>query len=244
MTVSPIEFHLPSVTSTNDYAKELLSTYPFVFVSAQHQTSGRGRKGRTWQGMFGQNVYCSLGVRHAGAMSLQDVSSYMWRGALAVIRTLRSIDAEHKFRMKYPNDIEALDQETWKKIAGILVEHEFQADRCLASIIGIGINVLQLNFDDLPTATSLSALGTVADVDRVINELRINLTGLHEIPSSEVFTQWVNELSIVDKTMIIQNEDGIWKVVQIFDDGRLLVRNVLTKFERIISDGDSVRYND
>jgi biotin-(acetyl-CoA carboxylase) ligase len=53
----PIEFHLPRVTSTNDYARELLRTYPYVLVSAQHQTAGRGRKGRAWIGDHGANIY-------------------------------------------------------------------------------------------------------------------------------------------------------------------------------------------
>jgi BirA family biotin operon repressor/biotin-[acetyl-CoA-carboxylase] ligase len=43
-----------------------------------------------------------------------------------------------------------------KKIGGILIENSIKSDGSIESIIGLGLNVNQTNFIDLPKATSLS----------------------------------------------------------------------------------------
>ncbi|MCO6466194.1 MAG: biotin--[acetyl-CoA-carboxylase] ligase [Bradyrhizobiaceae bacterium] len=243
---TPIEFHLPTVSSTNDYAKELLVTYPYVFVSAMHQTAGRGRKGRSWSGDYGLNAYCSLGIRHTVQLSYEDLSSYMARGALAAIDALRSITDRIQFRLKYPNDVHALTPDGWKKICGVLVEHEFQGDRCMTSVIGIGVNVQQERFPETISTigTSLYQLGVHANVLVVLECLKSNITVQRMRPWHEVYEEWIRELDLQHKQLSIAGEEGIWKVLEVLPDGRLVATNERTTKERIITDGDTIRYLD
>lgn len=243
---TPIEFHLPAVTSTNDYAKALLATYPYVFVSAMHQTAGRGRKGRTWLGDYGLNVYCSLALRHADRISVEDANAYMARGALAVIRTLRPLTDSIPFRIKYPNDVQANTPDGWKKIAGVLVEHEYQSDRCVTSIVGMGVNVQQEDFHDTISSvgTSLYLLGIHANVQTVLHGIKVAITELRMQRWQDVYEEWVQELDIVGKKVELAGEDGMWVINAILNDGRLVARNEQSSTERVISNGDTIRYHD
>ena len=246
MPINPIEFHLPSVTSTSDYARELLRTYPYVFVSALHQTAGRGRNGRVWRGDFGTNVYCSLGITHSADPSVIDLSTYMARGALASIAVLREFAPRETFRLKYPNDVQAMHSNTWSKIAGVLVEHDFQGQRCTSSITGIGINVGQKQFENTinQACTSLYLMGYNADLPRFVQHLKSTLTELGDISSDQIFQQWVAELGILGRRVRILDDPSSWNVVRVLEDGRLHVRSEVTQTDRTVSDGDTIRYED
>lgn len=242
----PIEFHLPIVSSTNDYAKELLGSYPYVLVTAQHQTAGRGRKGRAWHGDYGANIYASVGLRHVDEVSTDELSAYMGRGALSVLHVLRKHAAHVQYRLKYPNDVQALTPEGWAKIAGILVEHEFQGSRCISTVVGMGINIEQHVFPDTiaQRCTSLRLLHVSVAVSSLLNDLRDTMADLMTRPWFEVHETWVNELDLAGKELRIADAEGIWKILRIASDGRLIVRNVVTQLERTVTDGDTVRYQD
>lgn len=244
--ISPIEFHLPTVTSTNDYAKTLLATYPYVFVSAMHQTAGRGRKGRVWEGEYGLNAYCSLALRHSSYVVPEDASAFMARGALSVIHVLRSFSEKLRFRIKYPNDVQVQTEQGWRKISGVLVEHEYQGERCMTTIVGIGINVQQDTFSDTisEVGTSLSKLGVRVNVQSVLQNLKSTITDLRMQSWQIVHEEWVRELNIVGKTIELVGEQGVWNVSEVLTDGRLIAKKEHSLTERIISDGDTIRYHD
>ncbi len=243
---TPIEFHLPTVTSTNDYAKELLETYPYVFVSAVHQTAGRGRKGREWVGDPGSNVYVSVGVRHPDPEGPEELASYMARGALAMIDTLRSMAPNTRFRLKYPNDVQAHTGEVWAKIGGTLVEHLYQGEHCLTSVIGMGLNVQQMTFPETinQPCTSLQLLGVTVDVSELIQALKRRVSDIRMLPWPSIHARWVAELDIVGKHVRLSGSNDDWIVSKVHTDGRLTARNTTSNHERTITDGDSVRYHD
>lgn len=59
-----------------------------------------------------------------------------------------------------------------KKIGGILIENSFKSDNKIESIIGIGLNVNQMNFDNLPKASSLSLLKKKEfDINEILEKL-------------------------------------------------------------------------
>ena len=202
MSLTPIEFHLPSVTSTNDYARELLATYPYVFVSATHQTAGRGRNGKVWHGDEGQNAYVSVGIRHQSAPSVGELASYMAQASLSVIQALRDYAPNISFRLKYPNDVQALKEGGWAKIAGALVEHQFHGERCVSSIMGMGVNLLQEHFPDTidQPCTSLIQLGRPVDVSEFIQALKQKVSDIRTLPWTIVHQKWIDELDMIGKS--------------------------------------------
>jgi len=71
--------------------------------------------------------------------------------SLALIDALKLFGIEAM--IKWPNDIYAGD----KKIAGILIENDILGSRITRSIVGIGLNVNQIQFHpDIPNPTSIA----------------------------------------------------------------------------------------
>jgi len=124
-----------SIDSTNDWSlAELKQGREPAFVCiADHQSKGRGRRGRHWLSPPAANIYCSLSwhfelpVDKLGVLSLA-------QGA-AVIKALEKIGINNAW-LKWPNDVLINDE----KIAGILIETSgVRANSCNA-VIGIGLN--------------------------------------------------------------------------------------------------------
>ena len=70
--------------------------------------------------------------------------------SLSVFQLLNEINL-NKMTIKWPNDIMTDN----RKISGILIENSVKGKLIKHSIIGVGINVNQKKFKDLPNATSL-----------------------------------------------------------------------------------------
>lgn len=142
--------HLSVVDSTNNYAREAAEalwreaagTYKMVAVVADEQTAGRGQRGNSWHSRRGENLLLTMLVRPRFlAPERQFLLSQAV--ALAVRDTLRECGIEAS--LKWPNDIYVAD----KKLAGILVELDYEADYISQAIIGVGLNVNQTEFPPL-----------------------------------------------------------------------------------------------
>jgi BirA family biotin operon repressor/biotin-[acetyl-CoA-carboxylase] ligase len=91
--------------------------------------------------------------------------------ALALIKSLQVFSIS-RLSVKWPNDILSAD----KKICGVLIENVIKQNKINASIIGIGLNVNQTKFKDLPKASSLKVVsGKVYDLDELTFEILKNL---------------------------------------------------------------------
>jgi BirA family biotin operon repressor/biotin-[acetyl-CoA-carboxylase] ligase len=102
--------------------------------------------------------------------------------ALAVIIALQQQNISD-LSIKWPNDIMAGN----KKIGGILIENSIKPDGEIHSIVGLGLNVNQKNFENLPKASSL-ALVAGRDFDKemllfeIIDCMKTNIRQLTENP--------------------------------------------------------------
>ena len=234
--------HFGNISSTSDFAKELNEAGELTIVTADFQTNGRGRNGRTWLGDFGQNLYFSLAFKHSYFSPLSSPVNYQSASCLAVLNLLRSSASGHKFCLKYPNDIYArVDGDNYKKISGVLVEHNYIGSKPDSTIIGIGINVNQKDFDaDISENTvSLSLLGYNFDINNISLNLEKLLLKAFNINGQEIFKSWKSELNIIGKKVRINgNNEG--EVLEINDDGSL---RVLADNQKIrIDNGDKIRY--
>ena len=125
-----------STGSTNDLVKEFTegAAGSMAFCLAEHQTSGRGRRGRSWVSPFGSTISMSMSWRVGeGTASLEGLSLAV---GLAVLKALEASGARG-IELKWPNDL------LWqgRKLSGILLEvHGDPTGECNV-IIGIGINI-------------------------------------------------------------------------------------------------------
>jgi BirA family biotin operon repressor/biotin-[acetyl-CoA-carboxylase] ligase len=150
---------LDVVGSTNDEAKRLAALGEAeapdgTLVWAKSQTSGRGRRGRTWESPAG-NLYCSLvlrpGLPPARAAQLGFVAS------LAVYDALASVCGPgQQAACKWPNDVLL----NGRKVAGLLLETESAAAGAAPWVVlGVGVNVARGPESAAFPATSLHAEG-------------------------------------------------------------------------------------
>ena len=158
---------LKSVDSTNSEAKRNISDIDNLSVlSALSQSEGRGQKGNKWSSVPGENLTFSIvlkfGEQTAGKAGLSVggklrlVVTAREQFVLTEITSLSIVEflSRHgiKAKIKWPNDIYVGD----KKICGVLIENSLRGKNLSSSIIGIGLNVNQRNFDvNLPNPTSM-----------------------------------------------------------------------------------------
>jgi len=121
--------------STNtDAMSRATSGHSVYLVMAEHQSQGKGRRGRHWVSPLGHNIYMSLlWSFHGGVSALEGLSLTC---ALMVVRALRQ-SGKDGLRVKWPNDV-LFEQ---RKLAGILLEITGDAAGHCKVVIGIGVNV-------------------------------------------------------------------------------------------------------
>ena len=156
--------HLREVGSTIDVARDLAlgGASHGTLVTADVQTAGRGRQGRTWSAPAGQALLLALVVRDPDPL-------LSLRAGLAVADL-----AGPAARVKWPNDV-------WvdgRKVAGILVEGRPQENWAIA---GIGVNAA-LDLADLPPelrdtagTLGLAASELEAALERLLDALTIRI---------------------------------------------------------------------
>lgn len=147
---------LGAVASTNTecLARARAGDFGFLWITADSQTGGRGRRGRAWMSEPG-NLYASLLL--IDPAPLERMASLPLAVALAVHGAIRNVlpaDAP-PLEVKWPNDI-LIGR---KKTCGILLEGERLADGRYALVIGIGINIRAKPEEPAYPVTSLNDHG-------------------------------------------------------------------------------------
>lgn len=120
-----------------------------VFL-AEEQTAGRGRGGHAWSSPASTGLYCSVVLRPSLAPADAIILSMM--AGLAAVSAVEQV-AGVKADLRWPNDL-LLGE---KKFCGILTEMNAEVTRVRYAVVGIGINVNQLEFPPElePIATSI-----------------------------------------------------------------------------------------
>ena len=141
---------LDTVDSTNNYTANLIKQgkiLPGAVIMADEQTAGKGQRGAMWSSNAGENMLLSVFLNSAN-LSLHQQVALTHFAAVSVLETLRKIGISAQ--IKWPNDIFV----GHRKIAGILIENAIVNGQISHSILGIGLNVNQMDFKDL-SATSV-----------------------------------------------------------------------------------------
>lgn len=176
---------LSAIPSTNDYIKEMSSSDKvenFTTVWAEFQTKGRGQMGTQWNAEVNKSLTFSVLVNY----SFQIIENIYSFNALVVCALLNAFEDLNltKVYVKWPNDILAGN----KKIAGVLIENTFKGQNDIQSVVGIGINLNQMHFDDLPQAGSiLSVFNQIIDPETLLRSVVSNLEQLfNDFPNNSI----------------------------------------------------------
>ena len=123
------------ITSTNSYLFETPASFDSGTIClAEFQTAGKGRRGRQWVSPFGSNVYLSVLWQYEKGPAA--ISGLSLAAGVAVVRALEKVN-DGNIGLKWPNDIYWND----KKLGGILVEVQGDAEGPCTVVVGIGMNM-------------------------------------------------------------------------------------------------------
>lgn len=156
---------LHSVDSTNNYAMGLVHAgmaQQGMAVFAREQTQGRGQRNRSWISASNSNIILSVILEINS--SLPSSRLFLLSKSVAVA----TADFFNKYAVngvsiKWPNDIYWND----RKAGGILIENVFHGSEWNYSIVGVGLNINQVEFQGLESrAVSLKQI-TGKDHDTV-----------------------------------------------------------------------------
>lgn len=164
---------LDAIDSTNEFLKGI-STQPdlenFTVVTAENQTKGKGQMGAVWNSQAGKNLIMSVLVKDF-LKDINEIFNLNIAVSLAVITALKKNNIPD-LSIKWPNDILSAN----KKIGGILIENSIKSDGTILSIVGLGLNVNQTNFEGLPKASSLAVVtGKEFNKEELLFEIIANL---------------------------------------------------------------------
>jgi BirA family biotin operon repressor/biotin-[acetyl-CoA-carboxylase] ligase len=178
--------HFRRTDSTNTRARELAAAgAPYgTVVTADEQTAGRGRQGRTWTAPPGAALLYSAVLR-----PLEPRHSLLPLAiALAVCETAEELRPGVECKVKWPNDIH-LDG---RKLAGILIEARPQDGW---AVLGVGLN-LTITPEDFPPelrdrATSLFPPRPAGPHDRHV-EMRTGWASEASAALSGALSEWLD----------------------------------------------------
>jgi BirA family biotin operon repressor/biotin-[acetyl-CoA-carboxylase] ligase len=182
-----------SSTNTECLARARAGDSGLLWVTAERQTGGRGRRGRPWVSERG-NLYASLLLIDPAPM--ERLASLPLAIAVAVHQAIRSVlpPGAEPLEVKWPNDI-LIGR---KKTCGILVEGERLANGRHAVVIGIGINVSVMPDNPIYPVTCLRDQGSAASPEELFAHLFASM--------AEVLDIWNEGLGITEVT-------ALWRAV-------------------------------
>lgn len=173
MTMKILRFD--EINSTNVYLYDKISEKNDIsdtVVVAAHQTAGRGMDKNRWESEAGKNLLFSIAL-NVNFLEAENQFKISQAVSVAIVEALSQFVDNQQLYIKWPNDIYFGD----KKLAGMLIQNTIEGRMMGVSIIGIGLNVNQIEFsDDIPNPISLKHIsGEDFDLENLLNLLIKNI---------------------------------------------------------------------
>jgi BirA family biotin operon repressor/biotin-[acetyl-CoA-carboxylase] ligase len=201
--------HFRVTDSTNERARALAAAgAPHgTVVTADEQSAGRGRQGRTWSAPPRSAVLVSVVLREfSETLPLA-----------AAVAVCESVPVEAT--IKWPNDV-------WidgRKVAGILVEARPQEGW---AVLGIGLNVTTEEFPAELHATSLRLAGLAVTPEEALAALLAALDVWLPRPAAEVLAAWRRRDALLGRPVRWENGGKEGTAAGVDDSGALIVETV------------------
>lgn len=163
--------HLPVIDSTNQHALRLINSGAedgnFI-VWADEQNKGRGHHDNSWISEAGKNLTVSLVIQPAHILPSQQFILTQ-TVSLALRNLISNFVQDNNIKIKWPNDLYVGD----KKLAGILIQNILKGNVLEYSVIGVGLNLNQVNFpEELSNPVSLKQItGADYNIEKLLSEL-------------------------------------------------------------------------
>ena len=169
-----------TLDSTNSHAFNLAQNkqaFDREVIVASRQNAGRGRMDRKWQSEHG-NLFFSLIIRPQNTIiSAKNAHKLSFLSILALHTALSHFNDNNKIEMKWPNDL-LINQ---KKVAGILLESEFNQDQLDFAILGIGVNITSHPDNVLFPATHLHQANILTQKDQILEKFLDEFEKLYQL---------------------------------------------------------------
>jgi len=218
---------LDTVDSTNNYAMEQvhagLANHGMAWF-ANEQTAGKGQRGKAWQTEKGSNVIMSIALQPGYFSSNQQ---FLLSAAVALsVFGLFSKYAGDETKIKWPNDLYWRD----RKAGGVLIESIFHGKTWKWAVVGIGININQVVFDDsLQNPVSLQQItgkefDAVALAKELYDLLMKNSSALGKGAEKDLLEVYNKNLYQLNRPVVLKKEGKIFTTVVkgVSAEGRLL----------------------
>jgi len=163
------QINLTEINSTNAFLKQLIvdseNEVEGLVVTARNQTKGRGQQGSVWESEADKNLIFSIYLKPNIFVLNQFLLSKIV--SLGIADFLIDLGIK-KVQVKWPNDIYCNNQ----KVAGILIENALKGNKINSTVVGIGLNVNQVEFKSGNNPTSISnEIGGEQDLNAMLNQV-------------------------------------------------------------------------
>jgi len=215
------------ISSTNDWLMEQLSIQKLTegtVVFALHQINGKGQRGASWSTQDSKSLTFSVLLKPS-FLSIAKAFDLSICVALAIHDCLNEL--RPGFHIKWPNDIYFND----KKIVGILIENQMSKSSYQNAVVGVGLNVNQDEFEDLPKAISLKQilgieLPLAKVLERLCETMEVRYLQLRANKYESLKSEYLSKLYWFEESHFfkIKNELIQAKIVDVLRNGRLQVK--------------------
>lgn len=169
-TYTLLEFS--DLESTNDFLKENHAYFPHMtFIKADYQSKGRGQFDRTWESEGSKNLLFSILLKKIHIDQNKRIKDW-------VIENIQQILLNYKCPTIYkePNDLYIEN----KKICGILIEGELSDIHYDYLVIGVGLNVNQMHFNEQKAISMRYLLGYDISIKELFQTILTRLTQTYQ----------------------------------------------------------------
>ena len=226
-------YYFEEIDSTQNFAQQIASNKKEngSIIIAEKQTTGRGRLNRKWVSPKG-GIWFSLIIHPKFEISSSTLIPILCAVALSKsIKSVLGIDTE----VKWPNDITM----NGKKVAGVLVDASFQANKIDYLILGIGINFdidakkLEKRLSKTPNFYGINSLRKKDDktppkllLKEFLLQFEENLSQLDNGEKTKIVKEWTKRAVGIGKKITINTSNGKISGISkgIDNDGALKVK--------------------
>lgn len=198
----PSLVYLKKSVSTNDEISDYftLNKNEITAIYTFDQTKGRGQYGNSWNTLTDQNLAFTFCIKKDKICYSNSLFNYY---TAVLFQKFFANVTNAEVKIKWPNDLILKN----KKFAGILIEAK-KVNNVEVFIIGIGVNVLQTTFENLPKAGSiLTETGKSLDLDKLAEDL---FSFLNENISAEILEE--KTLEKFNEHLFRKNEVSVFEI--------------------------------